>query len=200
MPDTTWEESQKRNPRFRLWILLIIILLGISVAGIIIYNNRDYLSGTRASGSGTVSREVFSTDAVAPKKHGISDRTAALEGNSPREGFSSSAKPGRSKNAADQDSVILKDIRCRVMDRNDITIKMSVRLYFGDAGQRREVLLRCETMAVVARKTVGTTALEDIKIDKIKPVLLREMNAVFEKDMFNDIAIDNITVEKVLDE
>jgi hypothetical protein len=198
MPDTTWEESQKRDPRFRLWIWLIIILLGVSLAGIIIYNNRDYIPGLKTPGSKTVSREVFSANAVsrAPRENpGIYDKAAVPSDERPFQG-----KQKHKNSAVGRDSVVIKDIACRVMDRNDIRIRLSVRLVFDNTGQRNEILVRRETMAVMVQKTLKTMSLEDVKIDKIKPVLLKEINTIYDNNVVNDIAIDNIIVEKVFNE
>lgn len=198
MPDTTWEESQKLNKRSRLWIWLIIILLGISLAGIIIYNNRDYIPGLKTLGSKTVSREVFSAGAVsrAPRgQPGIHYKTAA-----PADEWPSPGKQEHENGIKNRDSLVIKDIACRVMDRNDIRIRLSVRLLFDKSVQRNEILVRRETMTVMVQKALKTMSLDDVKIDKIKPVLLKEINTIYDNNVVNDIVIDNIIVEKVFNE
>jgi hypothetical protein len=86
------------------------------------------------------------------------------------------------------------------MDRNDLRIRLSIGLHFSDAERRSEIMARREVIAVMAQKTLKTRALDDIKIERIKPLLLREINTVFETGVFNDISIHTIAVEKVSNE
>ena len=198
MTDTTWEESQKRNPHSRFLIWLVVILLGTALAGIIIYNNRDFIPGLKPSGSRPSSREVFSTDAVSAGLPGSLNKSSVTSGSVRSNDIPSHAI--RNAPVTGLDFVEINDIICRVMDRNDVRIKLSVRLGFGDTEKRSEVLVRREVIAVIVQKALQTMALEDVKIDKIKPVLLKNSNAIFEKKVFNDIVIDTISIEKVLNE
>lgn len=204
MPDTSWEESQKRNHHSRLWIWLIIALLGIFLAGTILHNNRDYIQGLKTPGNSHVSgahvsRELFSADTGPRKNPGDSSRTKAGAGTARQKKPVSTAmaKQGSDDRAARRDSIEIKDIKCRVMDRNDIWVKLSVCLFYGGTIERRDLLVRREAMTVIVQKAIFALVLEEVKKDRIKPLLLSEINAVFKKNLFNDILIENIIVEKV---
>lgn len=204
MSDTSWEESQKRNPRSRLRIWLISTLLGIFLAGIILFNNRDYIPGVKTQGNvhvsgGHVSRELFSKDVGFPKNP-VEDRPAKSGSGSARLNKSvSSTLPKKASDGrnAHRDSIVIKDIGCRVMDRKDIRVNLSICLFFSGSIDRSDLLVRREAMAAMVRKAVNNMALEEVKKAGISPLLLREINTVFEKNVCNNIIIDNINVEKV---
>jgi hypothetical protein len=190
MADTSWEESQKRGPKKRLLVRLLVLLLVVSLTGTALYNNRDFLSGFSSQTSGALSRKVFSADVRLGRETPSPVKTRDRD-------VSSFVNRQQAVSTVEHDTVSLDDIPCRVMDRNDIRIRLSLKLFFNDAKRRREIPARREAMTVMVQKAVSVMALENVKIDKIKPALLTEINACFENNLFNDIVLKNLTVEKV---
>jgi hypothetical protein len=68
MAETSWEAHTRRRPRLWKWPLLILIV--IVAAGIIIYNNRDVISGTAGAQEKPDSVATFSFAADSDKPAG----------------------------------------------------------------------------------------------------------------------------------
>lgn len=193
MADTSWEESRNKRPHSRWLIWPLLVLVAASAAGIILYNNRDYIKGFSGQGSRPAPREVFSPEEVRGDQDAPGENRGSGAG-------SSRSKSGHAGGFGIRDSIVIPNIACRTMDRGDLLVRLSIVVYFNDAGRRSEITARREVMTVMVQKTLKAMALDDMKIDRIKPSLLRELNTVFETGVFNDISIQTIAVEKVSNE
>lgn len=219
MAETSWEAQSRRKTRFWKWS--VIILLAVLVAGIIIHNNRDVVSGadepseegdsfSMAVDSGAVSAsapatkdhapagehrtEVHAINTVAAESHADPDVPAAAP-NPERKDFYSIASGRTAGIPSAIDSVEVGEVPCVVSNRKDIVVRIALVVYC-DKAKKSEVLFKRDALAVVIRNTIRSRDLESIRFDAIEPELITAMNLVFDTRTIADIALRSVKIEK----
>ena len=219
MAETSWETHARR--RTRLWKWSLIILLVVLVAGIIIYNNRDVISGKTVLEAEPGEHVQESSDTVVkavpdlPHKKAVSGIPADtvqsktgkqkhLERPQPVVPVNSvqaarprlpTGKPATKAVVSSVDSVEVGEVPCVVSNRPDVVVRIAVVVYC-DKAMKPEVLFKRDALAVVIRNTIRPWDLESIRFDVLKPGLLKAMNLVFDTRTITDIALRSVKIEK----
>jgi hypothetical protein len=208
MSETSWELHQKR--RILSWKLLIILLLLAGVAGIIIYNNRDFILGkavseheitTQTVSSAKISQHPKNIEKTAqPVVVMVKSPPVLKTGSKPerqKEAGISTRDSGRANNSGVGDSIILSDVACRVSGRNDVRVHLSLVLYVATTRQRHEIMVQRDALAVMVQNVVRGQELETLRIGTLRPLFLKAMSAVLDTMTLTDIKLRNISIEKV---
>ena len=225
MAETSWEAQTRRRNRFWKWLLIILLI--ILVAGIIIYNNRDVISGRAGLHQDGEVNESFSlaadgatgTEAERESLSGKHDTAQSANLNSsttpvpPAGRVVTEPAPLQVKKLetpvvssspsahtrAIEDSVEIGEVPCIVANRNDIIVRIALVVYC-DKAKKSEVLFKRDALAVVTRNAIRTRDLESIRFDELEPELISAMNIVFDIQTITGIAVRSVKIEKVLNE
>jgi hypothetical protein len=218
MAESSWEAHTRRQPWLWKWPLLILIV--IVAVGIIIYNNRDVISGTavaqeKPDSLTSVSFSVVSDDrAAAGPQRRVESASAArpevrkgsvvpvdrqMTASVPsvlRKGPELPEKPKPViPSKTEVDSVEIGEVPCAMLNRRDITVRIVLVVYC-DKAKRAEVVLRRDALAVVTRDLIRKRDIEEIRFDALEPELLRSMNLVFDTHTITGIAFRSVRIEK----
>ncbi|MFP4416201.1 MAG: hypothetical protein ACOC41_06715 [Chitinivibrionales bacterium] len=89
-------------------------------------------------------------------------------------------------------SLILAPVRCRVSDRPDMPLSVTLKLFFSGDEVRKEILLHRNGLAVIVKKVFSQTSFEDIVVDRMKPALLSEMNNLITYGSIKDLTFEDL--------
>ncbi|MBN1130193.1 MAG: hypothetical protein JXA71_14470 [Chitinispirillaceae bacterium] len=214
MAERSWEEHAHRGNR--TWKWLLILLPVVLVAGISIYNNRDVIyevSGFRknldtAAAFAVSAAETPAQTAVKPgeaEKDVAPGRTAVAVPKGPPPGKKgpfvkdADSSTRSSSSVAAGDSVEIGEIPCRVLNRDDIVMMISL-VVFCDRQARRTVLVRRDAIGVLVQNALRALDLETVKLDALKLDLLEAMNRLFDTKTITGISFRSVRIEKVSSE
>jgi len=94
-------------------------------------------------------------------------------------------------------SEVISNISCRINDKNGITVRVSLELFYRDSSDRSQILLRRDQIRVVVQKLLRYKDLGGLKKDLIEPELTNVINGVFSRTVFHKIEIKDMQIEKV---
>jgi hypothetical protein len=162
-----WEQSRK-NALIRIAAGFAFLLI---VAGVLIRNNTDLLSFSPSrSSADSAGASRTKVTAVLPHDSGAGKGQRRDSDNIP------SVPHVDRIRAEDYFTVPLRDIRCSVLDREDLTLSVSLNVHFHNLRQRDVILLRREDLKVAVQKVVAGKMLADINVDALRDDLIEEMN------------------------
>lgn len=195
--------EKKRKPPYSK-IIILLVLTGIGV--LFLQNNFRIFSYTKeakshhssggagfghgVSGDGQVSgkkakeesERVFSTD--SDLESGGQTQKESI----PKRSFSPMA-PGSPDSLF---SLSLAPVTVRVQDRPEMRFSASLKLFFSGEQTQREILLHRKGLAVVVKKVFSQTPFENIIVDRMRPVLLLEMNNLIGRGSIKDLMITDL--------
>jgi flagellar basal body-associated protein FliL len=188
----SWEDSKKKRSPIGLIALLVIIVIGI---GFLIYNNRDIFPAGKA---------VPKTGRAKAKS--LDDRKADIpvvpagptEGNNSNKGdrreqkvSSSDTVKGKAEISEDAASAVfsldLPPILCTLADKQGLSIRVSLKLYFREKELEREILFKRDAIKLIVKKVFAEKHLSDIVVDMLRAELQKEINALLEQGAIIDI-------------
>lgn len=96
-----------------------------------------------------------------------------------------------------QYSFLLSDVQSRIIDRKDIIISLALELFYNDASDKHEILIRRDALKVIVKKVIQAKELNSIKKDQLSDELKNEMNSIFDRKTLNNVKIREFQIEKV---
>jgi flagellar basal body-associated protein FliL len=84
-------------------------------------------------------------------------------------------------------SVALPIVECRLAEKKDLVIRVSLKVFFADKNVEQEVLFKRNDIGVILKKVFKNKQLSDIVVDKLREELRRKINALLEKGTIEDI-------------
>lgn len=84
-------------------------------------------------------------------------------------------------------SVALPVVECRLAEKKDLVIRVSLKVFFADKNVEQEVLFKRNDIGVILKKVFKNKQLSDIVVDKLREELKRNVNALLEKGTIEDI-------------
>jgi hypothetical protein len=206
MDAPSWEQKTRR-PLVRVVRWLIILLFISAVAGIIIYNNRDLISGS-AVPANTIAAAHDSSGLFSPSR---ADRSGPLTSATTLTTVESIRGSGSDRPAvsvrpletdggrgfASVDSVALGEMVTPVPGRPEVKVHFTAMLYFGERRYRNVLLTRRDALSVMARSVVRSRDLATASDGLLRPEMVSALNAVLDTPVITDAVVRNISIEKV---
>ena len=221
MSESSWESSRK-SFRKKIIFSAAIVFPFLLVSSILFINNRDLITKTiepKSVSAESSSREsVQETEKKTEKSSSTSESSSSsgdilkktpvekIEASPLKESIvpeqqKKSVKAVKDHTEKKQQSKSFSErlapIRCRIENRKDVVINLSLELFFNDPEKRAAIRLRREDIKIMVWRTMRLKELSEIKIGELEKQLFKEINSIFEVDDLNSLKIRNIHVEKV---
>ncbi len=81
----------------------------------------------------------------------------------------------------------IRDVHCRLADRDDFEVVVSLKLIVRQEALQQEILLKREDLKVVLRQVLAPKKLSDIVVEKMRAELKKEMGEILERGPIEDI-------------
>jgi flagellar basal body-associated protein FliL len=95
-------------------------------------------------------------------------------------------------------SLLLTDIKCRLIDRSKPVISLSLELFFADnAALKKEILLKRDNLKIMVRKVISAKSLDDMVVETLRLELKNVLNGLLEKGKVTDIEFREFRIDKV---
>jgi flagellar basal body-associated protein FliL len=96
------------------------------------------------------------------------------------------------------ESVLLDKITCRLMDKSQPSILLSLSVSFPqNKALRQEILVKRDNLKVLVKRTLATKSLDDMIVDSLRKDLESGLNSVLENGAVTDIEFKEFRIEKV---
>lgn len=95
-------------------------------------------------------------------------------------------------------SLSLQNIRCRVQNREDIILNLSLELFFEDIDIKQEILMKREEIKIMVMNEIKEMELADIKPTFLESHLIYSINSIFDKKIIKRINVKTIEIEKAV--
>lgn len=100
-------------------------------------------------------------------------------------------------NSSERYSIEITEIPCQIESRKDLAITLSLELFFEDASDQLQLLIRREDLKVMVMLAVRKNELSEMKKELLESQLLKSTNSIFERPVITAVAVRSINVEKV---
>jgi flagellar basal body-associated protein FliL len=214
MSESQWLDHHGRRKNY-LWLVIIMAAVCIA-AGIFVRNNSEVLgvSGKRSKEPPAAVQDTQkampapSTAAAAapaePRKDVSEDvspaKATAVKPPDPREIRRENVPVPAQKVSAGtvNESVPLERIACRLMDKSQPSIVLSLLLSFPvNPALKQEILVKRDNLKIMVKKTLATKSLDDMVVDSLRRDLKSGLNSVLENGEIADIEFKEFRIEKV---
>jgi flagellar basal body-associated protein FliL len=202
MPDSQWLDHHGKRKNY-LWLVILIVALCIG-AGIFIRNNSDVLGVSHeqkkepvATAAPVVPVAPVKQPAPAPQPRPTNPTSAPVQ---------PAAKPQQTTVASPlpvpvtpgNESVPLVGITCRLVDKSQPSIRLSLLLSFPpNTALKQEILVKRDNLKVMVKKTLSAKSLDDMVVDSLRRDLKSGLNSVLENGAITDIEFKEFRIEKV---
>ena len=96
------------------------------------------------------------------------------------------------------ESVPLEGRTCRLMDKSQPSIRLSLLLSFPEnKALKQEILVKRDNLKVMVKKTLATKSMDDLVVDSLRNDLKSGLNSVLESGAITDIEFKEFRIEKV---
>jgi flagellar basal body-associated protein FliL len=96
------------------------------------------------------------------------------------------------------ESVPLERISCRLMDKSQPSIRLSLLLSFPpNSALKQEILVKRDNLKVMVKKTLAAKSMDDMVVDSLRKDLKSGLNSVLENGAITDIEFKEFRIEKV---
>jgi flagellar basal body-associated protein FliL len=214
MPDSQWLDQRGKKKNY-LWLVILAAMVCIA-AGVFIRNNSDVLGafgkqkkeageaipGARAPLSAlSTSAPVASHETkemALPTGENAAAKEAAEKTRETHPGAVEKKRDNAVPPAVTNESVALEGITCRLMDKSQPSIRLSLLLSFpANKALRREILVKRDNLKVMAKRTIATKSLDDMIVDSLRRDLAAGLNSVLENGVITDIEFKEFRIDKV---
>lgn len=186
----SWES--KRRGR----VPLILLVVGVALAGVFLYNNSDVFTGRPSADALDASRAPSSrpqgAEAALPSDSGSQRDTGHESHDAPGVTSIGGEEAGigsADTTSADRDllSVHLANVPCRLLGRDSLIIRVSLVLYFKGDGLKQEILFKREDLKVMIRKVLASRRLSEILVEELRSELKTAVNSILDNGRVEDI-------------
>jgi len=220
MPESQWLDHQGKRKNY-LWLAILVVAVCVA-AGIFIRNNSDVFGVSRRQMKDPVTaapvpvvaepeknEPVLSIPAKAMAR--VPDPAAAPveSGKIPQQARAPQA-PGKTPAPVQKlpppqapvpsanEVVPLEGLTCRLMDRSQPSIRLSLLLSFTEnKALKQEILVKRDNLKVMVKKTLATKSMDDLIVDSLRNDLKSGLNSVLENGAITDIEFKEFRIEKV---
>jgi flagellar basal body-associated protein FliL len=96
------------------------------------------------------------------------------------------------------ESVPLERVVCRLMDKSQPSIRLSLLLSFPtNKALKQEILVKRDNLKVMVKKTLAAKSMDDMVVDSLRRDLKSDLNSVLENGAITDIEFKEFRIEKV---
>jgi flagellar basal body-associated protein FliL len=219
MHDSQWLDHHGKRKNY-LWLVILIAAVFVA-AGIFIRNNSDVLGVSRgqkkepAEGAAKATQAPAAVPAPSPAPAAVEKQPAVLpqaKTTAPPKVAAPAAAPAAPSAAKTaktpaqaaspattvNESVPLERITCRLMDKSQPSIRLSLALSFPANGAlKQEILVKRDNLKIMVQKTLSAKSLDDMVVDSLRRGLLSCLNSVLENGAITDIEFKEFRIEKV---
>ncbi|MBD3421182.1 MAG: hypothetical protein GF398_13785 [Chitinivibrionales bacterium] len=192
MTDSAWLAKKKTTAR--IWLLVIIAAVTGGIAYLVFRNNSQPGSPGPTAGTEHLSRvyqpsaESSDTDAAQPAEI-TSDAMQVPEN-------AASASGAATVISSEKPHIELNTISCKLLDNAEMTVHLSLFVFYNDTSSRNELLFKREDMKVMVQNVLGRKKMEDVLIKTLRPELIAEVNNVLRESRVIDIEFSDFRIEK----
>lgn len=192
MNSSSWEKS--RNKQRPLWVIIVIAVIALIIVAVFLQNNSELFWGISPQKEKMQEEESLSLD---------ESESLNMSHDSIREEIASKIadpEPNKVPEEKSADKVIpLNNIECKVADRPDLTVAISLELIYDKTKSKKEILFKREDLKVMVYNALSKKNLSDILVEKIRPEILKEVNRVLKKGKITDVIFTDFRIEKAPD-
>lgn len=194
MARSAWVQRRKRSTRY--WLLFFLFLL-LVIGTIVIRNNPGVLSGNQsADGRQTHIRaqgaQRASESSVAPQTATSGTPTTSVRQTSAVNEGAKEVPHG----LATRNSVVIPGIGCELADRSDLSVVLSLELFFKSDSLKEEIMLKREQLKVMVRKVLARKNLDEVVVEPLRAEIQREVNALLRGGRVVDIEFRDFRIEE----
>jgi flagellar basal body-associated protein FliL len=187
MHDSQWLDHHEKRKNY-LWLVILIAAVCIA-AGIFIRNNSDVLGVSQRQNKETNASVPTAVTAPLPAQ---STGLTAAKVEPKRDEPVIAPVPGANE------SVPLERVVCRLMDKSQPSIRLSLLLSFPpNKALKQEILVKRDNLKVMVKKTLAAKSMDDMVVDSLRKDLKIDLNSVLENGAITDIEFKEFRIEKV---
>lgn len=169
----SWEEAQTKSKK-RYGILLVPVFV-LALGGIIYLNNNGEKENTGKDAESVIddSRDV--------------NKDSAIQDFPTKNGEKSNVKEAGAFDAKIAKSVSITNIRCGLNDKKSSEILLSLRLYYSNKKDEKDILFKRDEIKFTVQKIMMKKKLEDINVELLRKELKDEIEILLGSGKLEDI-------------
>ncbi len=226
MAESSWADKKRGQSKNILWIIVGILAVGFAI-GLFIRNNSDLLLSKNKKNESPVQAARESAQSAQPQNDAVFstvEKPAVEEVKAPQEKIEQrpkdnavvpkKAEPQPIQKAVEptqkivqeslpvvadlpKDSVALAGILCKLIDKTQPKLKVSLKLSFSaNKDLKKEILVKRDNLKVMVQKSLSGKSLDDIVVDSLRIGLRSGLNSLLEKGQIADIEFTEFTLQQ----
>lgn len=208
MTESGWKRSGNIHQR-RLRILYITAIVAAVLVTILYFNNQDFFrkfqSEDRESEKQVWPQTESATDSPVAPISSNEDALTRIEDSGKYMVAVQNPERVVVKNVVQEplvlpdtpDPVLISGITCEISDRDDLLVRVSLKIGFNEESSRSEVLLRRNEIKVLTKKAISIKELSLVKKEILEPELKNAINGLCGRELINKVTISDLQIEKV---
>jgi flagellar basal body-associated protein FliL len=202
MSESAWLNHQQKRKNY-LWLVLIIAAVCIA-AVLFIRNNSEIIGDSlhaaavpQKSEPVVVPQQNTSVPKTPETVQKVQPAAAKLQ---PTQGVKSVLPQALAAKAAEvaRGSVPLTGITCRLIDKSQPSVRLSLLLVFpANKALEQEVLIKRDNLKIMVQKTLATKSMDDMVVDALRKDIRSGLNSILENGALSDIEFKEFRIDKV---
>ncbi len=184
--EADWVKRRNRVKKYRRFLLLLICII---LCGIVLYNNRDWIK-LPVLFAGKPAEQVEESPVLPPVQE-----TAAVQRSDSGADTGLAGKKGAVSEAVQPDSLVLSDVRCKISGRDDLTIYLTVAIFFNNDALYQEILLKRDDLKVMALNVMRRKEYGSIQTEPLRAELKEAMDDLLEAGDLENLEIRDFRLE-----
>lgn len=177
----------------RLW--LAVVLVGVvGVVGLVLRNNPELMATFKwAPSRPSTEHKKEAPQVKQPAEPAVVEKAEFSEPAKPAE--PAVADKAKFSEPAARGSLILERVDCRLLDRPDLVVYVSLNLVFSHPALKDEILLKRESLRTLLRAVVAGKRLEEIVVEPLRIELKSRFNRVLQSGAIEDIEFRDFRID-----